>query len=199
LTAPKGRTKGVVDLSGQPKAALRRRFRALRRRLPPAQRQRVDSLAQARLIASPAFATAARVALYRPFDGEPATADVAAAARAAGKQVLYARFARNAALTFVEPRAWTLVRGVPQPDGPAFDLAAGDLLVVPGLAFDFDGFRLGLGGGHYDRTLAHSPALPVGFAYERQRVGRLPRADWDRPVAALVTERSLYTFTENRS
>jgi 5-formyltetrahydrofolate cyclo-ligase len=157
---------------------------------------RVDPLAQATLVASPQFARAARVALYRAFDGEPGTAHVAAAARAAGKQVLYARFAPREPLAFVEARAWTLVRGVPQPVGPAVALGAGDLVVVPGLAFDADGFRLGMGGGHYDRTLAQLPCATVGLAFERQRARRLPRDPWDRPVAALATERALYTYEQ---
>jgi 5-formyltetrahydrofolate cyclo-ligase len=155
---------------------------------------RLDPVAQATLVASPLFARAARVALYRAFDGEAGTAGVAAAARGAGKQVLYARFAARQPLVFVEARAWTLVRGCPQPVGDAVEIGAGDLVVVPGLAFDADGFRLGLGGGHYDRTLAQSPCATVGLAFECQRARRLPRDPWDRPVTALATERAFYTF-----
>ncbi len=178
----------------RPKAALRRRYRALRQGLHPLLRSRLDPLAQAVVVRSRLFSHAGRLALYRPFDGEPGTAHIAAAARAAGKQVVYARFAPREPLAFVEARTWTLVRGVPQPLGPEVTLADDDLVVVPGLAFDAEGFRLGLGGGHYDRTLARHACATLGLAFECQRLRRLPRDPWDRPVVALATERTLYTF-----
>jgi 5-formyltetrahydrofolate cyclo-ligase len=184
---------------GALKAALRRRFRTVRRAVRPALRARLDELAQATVVASPQFARAARVALYRAFDGEPGTGRIADAARDAGKQVVYARFARGVPLTFVEPRGWTTERGVPQPVGPEVTLAAGDLVVVPGLCFDRDGFRLGHGGGHYDRTLAQHAFATVGLAFERQRVRRQPLAPWGRPVSALATERALYTFSDTEN
>jgi len=69
-----------------------------------------------------------------------------------------------------------------------------DVLLVPLLAFDESGYRLGYGGGFYDRTLvklrlsAHINA--IGFAYEGQAVAHVPRADYDQPLNAIVTERS---------
>lgn len=88
--------------------------------------------------------------------------------------------------------------GLPVPHGATYTLTAKDLLVVPGVGFDDDGYRIGFGGGYYDRLLAESPAWPMGIAFECQRLTVLPRAEWDRPVAALATEDGVteFDFTE---
>jgi len=68
-----------------------------------------------------------------------------------------------------------------------------DLLVTPLLAFDAEGYRLGYGGGYYDRTLARLRALrrtyAVGYAYEGQKVRQVPREPTDQRLDAVVTDR----------
>ncbi len=67
------------------------------------------------------------------------------------------------------------------------------IVIVPLLAFDDAGYRLGYGKGYFDMTLAElrrrSGVLAVGFAYEAQRSESLPRDDWDQPMDWIVTER----------
>lgn len=148
----------------------------------------------------PAFVDAPRVALYRAFDGEVDTAAIEDDARALGKQVLFARVDAGHPLQWVDAQGWqTDTWGLPVPVGPARPLEAGDLMLVPGVAFDARGVRLGLGGGHYDRTLAISAATAIGLAFECQRVPRLPRAVWDQPVEALITERGIHAFAIEES
>ena len=69
-----------------------------------------------------------------------------------------------------------------------------NVLLVPLLAFDAAGYRLGYGGGFYDRTLSKLRALShvsaIGFAYEGQAVPAVPHADYDQPLDAIVTERA---------
>jgi 5-formyltetrahydrofolate cyclo-ligase len=75
---------------------------------------------------------------------------------------------------------------------------APDLILVPGLAFDATGARLGFGGGYYDRLLAlpmAAGAFVVGLGYAFQMVPRLPVAAWDRPMDAIVTEQHTYRVT----
>ncbi len=80
----------------------------------------------------------------------------------------------------------------PQNDGVAVRLLPGDLVVVPGVAFDEDGYRLGHGKGYYDRAFAaklgHAPTL-VGFGYEFQIVDAVPHDHRDRQMDAIVTDR----------
>lgn len=80
---------------------------------------------------------------------------------------------------------------IPEPqDTPAL---LPDLLLVPCVGFDDDGYRLGYGGGYYDRTLAGWPGatkpVTVGIAYEACRVAALPREAHDVPLDAIVTEK----------
>jgi 5-formyltetrahydrofolate cyclo-ligase len=85
--------------------------------------------------------------------------------------------------------------GGPEPVGtPGVRMNDLDLLVVPGLAFDARGGRLGRGGGHYDRLLAarsgqkgHRPVL-LGLGFEFQIVERVPTAAHDVRLDIVVTE-----------
>ena len=74
-----------------------------------------------------------------------------------------------------------------------------ELVIVPLLAFDRAGGRLGYGGGFYDRTLerlrAARPTLAIGLAYSAQEADRLPLEPTDQPLDAIVTEAFTLTFS----
>ena len=89
--------------------------------------------------------------------------------------------------------------GIPEPDGSCPVLAGSDfsraLILVPALAFDGEGYRLGYGGGYYDRFLAalRESAIPhtaVGLAYSVCRAAALPREAHDIPIHIILDERS---------
>lgn len=63
-----------------------------------------------------------------------------------------------------------------------------DLVVVPGVVFDRQGYRLGYGKGFYDRAVAEDATFSVGLAFDFQIVQELPREEWDRPVHVVITE-----------
>ena len=96
-------------------------------------------------------------------------------------------------------RAWTPgerlapdLTGLPAPLASASE-AAPDLILVPLLAFDRRGGRLGQGGGHYDRTLTALRAQPkpppaIGFAYSGQETPGLPREPHDQALDGILTE-----------
>ena len=70
-----------------------------------------------------------------------------------------------------------------------------DLLLVPLLAFDASGQRLGYGGGFYDRTLAKWNVPAIGIAYAGQEVASLPSAPHDRTLDMILTEQGLRRFS----
>ncbi|GAB4136294.1 MAG: 5-formyltetrahydrofolate cyclo-ligase [Cyanobacteria bacterium J069] len=98
------------------------------------------------------------------------------------------------------PRAYPLqtgMFGIPEPHPSSLQLnpAEVDLILVPALACDVQGYRLGYGGGFYDRMLSKSPwrSKPtVGIVFEYARVPRLPRDPWDRPLHGICTETGLF-------
>ncbi|HEX6102321.1 MAG TPA: 5-formyltetrahydrofolate cyclo-ligase [Alphaproteobacteria bacterium] len=103
-------------------------------------------------------------------------------------------------------RAWTpgkaLVEGsfgVPRPDKDQPELTP-ELLIVPLLAFDRAGYRLGYGGGFYDRTLAglrqNGRVLAVGVAFSAQEVSSIPRDATDERLDWMVTEREAFPIVQ---
>ena len=79
--------------------------------------------------------------------------------------------------------------GTQRPDGPVGTPA---LLLVPLLAFDRAGNRLGYGGGFYDRTLAGLPRVPrIGCAYAAQELDAVPATEYDARLDAVATERGV--------
>ena len=73
-----------------------------------------------------------------------------------------------------------------------------DVLIVPLLSFDARGYRLGYGGGFYDRTLqalrAKRPTIAIGFAYSAQEVAEVPIDENDQRLDAIITENGLYAL-----
>ncbi|MBE0605924.1 MAG: 5-formyltetrahydrofolate cyclo-ligase [Deltaproteobacteria bacterium] len=136
-------------------------------------------------------------ALYCPLAGEVPTERIRHAYLAAGALLCYPRVTGKGTLAFYPHRegdGWETGRyGILEPKVPAGvepRLSGWDIVVVPGLAFDRRGNRLGQGFGYYDRFLGGLPeGVPrVGLAWAGQLVAGVPVDAWDVPVHALVTE-----------
>ena len=82
----------------------------------------------------------------------------------------------------------------PRDDAPQVEP---DVLIVPMLAFDARGFRLGYGGGFYDRTLAllrtKKKIIAIGAAYAEQQMDEVPHGAHDQPLDFVMTERGILT------
>jgi 5-formyltetrahydrofolate cyclo-ligase len=100
-------------------------------------------------------------------------------------------------------RAWTPgdpiingIWGIPMP-GLDADVVEPDALLVPMLAFDARGFRLGYGGGYYDRTLHElrhqKKVVAIGVAYAAQEMASVPHGAHDAPLDYILTERGCRT------
>jgi len=187
------------------KQALRRRLRAARAELPPRVVAELGDAVCVRVLGLPAFAAARALVAYAPVENEVDPGAVVAAALATGKSIYYPR--RTAGdLEFLECGPTGLTPGssaIPEPrGGRPLATAAGEgvVFLVPGVAFDSRGARLGRGAGCYDRGLARHPhATRVGLAYEMQLVPTLPEAAWDVRMDAVVTEARVLRTVKERS
>ena len=169
------------------KPELRRRLRAARAAyvaaLPPGERAALEMALRAVLDAHlPPGAVAAYHAVGDEIDP-----------RGLARPLAFPRTVRGAPLTFhAAPLAACRpgALGIPEPAANAPRVTP-RVVLVPLLAVDRSGTRLGQGGGYYDRTLAAlraaGPVLAVGVAWDMQQVDRLPADQWDEPLDALAT------------
>ena len=189
---------GPAELAAR-KAALRRALAAERGAVPPERAAVAAEAVAARLAGSDELGRCRRVALYAAAGGELPTEPLWRLARARGLPVLWPRvgaggleFARCDDAAALEPGA--LGVRAPGTECEASALGPGDLVVVPALALDRAGRRLGRGGGHYDRALSAPGAresVRVGVGYALQLVDAVPVGEDDERVDLVVTEREL--------
>jgi len=177
---------------------------AARDALDAAARARDSQSIVERVGALPSFARASCVLLTLPFRSEWDSAPLLDAVLARGAIAALPRVdvaARMLVLHRVQDPAREIVpgyRGIPEPlpHLPEVAVAAVDWVLVPGVAFDPAGRRLGYGGGYYDRLLAlASASVPrVAGAFDLQLLPRVPSAPHDLTVDAIVTpSRTLMT------
>jgi len=184
--------------------ARKRSLRARVSRLRSAAANRPDAAGRsvAGLIeATVEFANASRIALYAALSDELPTRALFDLASAAGKRCAFPASRKGGALEFRIVDRWEDLApgryGVLEPadpSGPIVALGRPDLVLVPGVAFDPAGNRLGRGRGYYDRAFpadaADGPVL-FGLAFELQIVDEVPHGPLDRRMDAVVSERGL--------
>lgn len=183
------------------KTALRRDMSARRAALTPEAVAAAGRSAAKRVLALPAYVQAREILAYMAVRNELDAGLIASQALADGKRLLLPRCRDGApglvdlgcvrCLSETAPGSY----GIPEPPREAClspEAFSPDLILVPGLAFDRRGARLGFGGGYYDRLLAlpmAQNAFTVGLGYDFQLLALLPSDPWDKPVNAVVTER----------
>lgn len=189
-----------------PKRALRSELLSRRRAMGYGDWQSGSVAAQHRLIELGAFQHAACIALYSPIQQELDTSLIFEVAVAAGKTVLfpavcghYLKFKVVTGLDQLKKGSF----GILEPGNLAksYPVETADLIVVPGVAFDLEGHRIGFGKGYYDRCLnQHSLAgVVVGFCHDFQLLNRIPVEGHDIHMQCIVTDNRLIIPTGEKS
>lgn len=154
------------------------------------------------LAAAPEYLACERLVLYSALPGEIPVEAMFSRASRDGKRVLFPRM-----LSAVEIVLSPVARieelqpgryGVPEPGprAPIEPLGSDVLVLVPGVAFDGVGARLGRGGGAWDRVLRERRGATVfGVGFECQRVDRVPTEPHDQPMDAVLTEAGVRRVT----
>ena len=180
------------------KAALRRRIRAERRSLDQREKAEWDKEMTKRLLSMPEYIRAKTVFCYISYGGEPDTSGITADVLASGRRLAVPRCIEDGIMEAVLiSDLGQLVpgyKGILEPmEGLGtigFDEI--DFAVVPGVAFDRYGRRLGQGGGFYDRFMAETPAFTCGLCFERFMEDEIPCEPHDIPVMHVVTEKGVF-------
>ncbi len=192
-----------MDATAQ-RRELRQRLTERRKALTPQQRIAAAQGLRRSLEQLPEYHTDARVAGYWAVNGELALNLVIPPLQARGQQFLLPLLDSGRQLRFAPWQAGDAVEpnrhGIPEPVRVERPLAPFqlDLVLVPLLAFDRRGQRLGYGGGYYDRSFAFlneqarpTEPLLVGIAYDFQEVEAIEPSRWDVPLDFVATDREL--------
>ena len=183
------------------KTHLRVRIRKELTSIPSAKMQQSDAAMFDALMALPQMASAKTISLFWGITGlEPDTSKLGARLLEAGKTICLPRIISDYGM---EVRKYTpncpmdrTSFGIWEPtiDCPLVDKSAVDLVIVPALCYDRNGFRLGYGGGHYDRWLSGFEGITVGMCREAVLQDSIPVEGHDKPVQINLTEEQVLTF-----
>jgi len=182
------------------KHELRRQVRAEIEALPESYIFESDEGIFQNIMALPEFLAAQSIMVYYSVGREPDTIRLAEYALASGKTVAFpycylagkmeARVVQK--LSDLTPK----MLGIPAPEKSAMMIEPEelDMVIVPALTYDIDGYRLGYGGGYYDRFLPKTNAFTLGLAREKLIMENAPREEHDVAVNCVVTESSVYSL-----
>ncbi|MBQ7161587.1 MAG: 5-formyltetrahydrofolate cyclo-ligase [Clostridia bacterium] len=184
------------------KKAIREKIKAERMEISAEEKERLDAAICEKFLSLASYRYAGILLLYAPMKGEIDVMPLARAALAAGKKVAFPRCdPDDRTMVFRCVRSEEELApahfGIREPsDGcEAYDPASNELAIciVPALAFDREGFRVGYGGGYYDRFLNDFRGSKVGLIYSRFLIERAPRGRFDTAADAMVTEKGVIT------
>ena len=183
------------------KKKLRSLLRARQKDGDPADREKRSWAIAGHLTATDDWRTAHCVALYMSMPGEVETGPLLETAFRQGKSVYLPRvFGKGKMIFYPAGPATRLTRsafGILEPPESEEGMTCisphrPDIILVPGLAFDRLGYRLGYGGGYYDRFLAPGGhARRIGLSFAENLVPELPHETWDERMSLLCTEDGL--------
>ena len=189
-----------ASIRAQVKAEIRTRRLATRRALPRDARERRSAALCERLIGLPEWERARTVLAFVSMPREVQTRPAVEAAWAAGKEVATTRLSRTD-WGALELARWTAETALeesgmmflqPPQDAPTVEDAAVDLVLVPALAVDDRGHRVGFGKGFYDRLLPRlENAFRIALVFDFEQIAEVPNVDTDAPVHAIVTDQKV--------
>ena len=194
------------DVTNKP--ALRRRLRDVLAGMSDADRHAKSIQACTLLATTPEFAAASTVMLYLSTAMEVDTAPLALKCWQDGKSVVVPRVSWDqrrilpVEISSLQTGLTTGGHGIREPDatsGKPIPIDLIDLVVVPGLGFSENGYRIGRGMGFYDRFLAQPEFVGVscGLAFSDQVEPEIPVLDHDMPLSMLVTDQGVRRFSPN--
>ncbi len=191
------------------KNIIREKHKKIRGAIPPEKKSEFDLKICNKIMSLVSYRFAETVLLYAPVNSEIDISPIAEAALAAGKRVAFPRCIPGTyemefhyVSSLDELSSGTM--NIPEPDvsAPLFnasDIADGNkcLCIIPALAFDKRGYRIGYGKGYYDRYLSRFRCIRAGVIYSELFVPKLPSGRFDLKVDFIVSERGVTMVDED--
>ena len=187
------------ELIRQEKQRIRRLMREKKRLMTQEEISRFSAVLTGKLLASEEYQRAGKLFIYLSCNQEVRTEEIIRKAWSDGKCVAVPRIDEG----FMSFRQIDSLEGLerdrmgirqPGPGAPEVSPENG-LVIVPGLAFDHKGGRLGYGGGYYDRFLRKNPEVPsIALCYDFQVLDSLPEGEYDRPVGRVIAVSRDYKY-----
>jgi len=178
------------------KIALREKKRLERLAHSPGFKKRKDSAITEKIRSLDAFKKAKFIAFYMPLHGEVDLTSLFRKYQTKKTFLLPKCFGARTLRFYPVKNLKNLIIGKfkipePLPVKPSFNKKNIDLILVPGLAFDKKGFRLGYGKGYYDSFLGKAGCIKIGIAYDFQLVKNVPADPTDVPMDLVITEKEV--------
>jgi 5-formyltetrahydrofolate cyclo-ligase len=131
-----------------------------------------------------------RIGCYLSFGAEPATDSFIEIAQKEGIEIACPRIESNGQMVMaaLEPETTPSALGFREPTGKVVESKELELIVVPALAVDYEGQRLGRGAGFFDRYLEHYTGPSVGLVYDAEFLPEVPSEAHDAPVGHVITQ-----------
>ena len=182
------------------KKQYRLKVKAERKLIEQPEKEELDRAICTRFLSLASYRYSKTVLLYAPLKGEIDVMQIARAAWESGRDVAFPRCdPATRTMTFhpvrgeseLSPGSFGILE--PAADSPTLDFgSAGTMVcVVPALVYDRAGYRIGYGGGYYDRFLSDYPGAKIGLIYSRFLADRVPHGRFDAASDALITEKGV--------
>ena len=180
------------------KENLRKEIKEKRRKQSKKEQRKKSKEIKEKLFSLKEYKDAKTVLFYVSYDSEVFTHDMIKDALKEKKVVVPISNKKDRSLILSELKSWNYLEigsyGILEAKKEKIKIVSIDeidLIIVPGVAFDIKGNRLGHGKGYYDRLLAISNVIAIGLAYEIQIVNKVPIKKNDKPVDMIITEKRI--------
>ncbi len=191
--------KKLIKEVSMDKKKIREQYKAIRKNIPDKDKKS-DAIFNA-IINDPVYQEAQVIALYNNTKDEVSTQKLIEHAKAQGKTVLLPRTISYDLIFFAineNTRYITSEFGISEPaNGMVYPPEKIDLVIVPGIAFDKEGNRIGYGGGYYDRYLEWSKLPSIAICFQEQIIDEpIPTEEYDMKVDIIQTDKERYYGTK---
>ncbi len=182
------------------KNELRKKFYAVRENMNPEDKQRYDRKITRTLMALMSYKSAESILCYASIGSEVCTAEIISETLKQNKSLALPVSHDDKTITFHYIESLGDLREgkysipEPSPENRRFINSDRSVCIIPGILFDKSGYRLGYGGGYYDRFLHHYKGIKIGISYDSLLVDSLPRGQYDVNVDIIVTEKGVYNI-----